>query len=562
MTYREKFNYWLEYPLIDDGTKKELSEIKSDDNEIKERFFADLEFGTGGLRGIIGAGTARMNIYTVRRATQGLAQHILKGKNKSVVIAYDSRNFSPEFAMEAARVLSSNGVKTYIFDELRPTPELSFAVRFLGCAAGIVVTASHNPAEYNGYKVYGSDGGQLSGDAADAVINEINSLDIFEDIKTGDESLISYIGKEVDEAYYKSVISQMIAPSVIKKAENMKIVYTPFHGAGNKPVREVLKRVGFKNVIVVSEQEKPDGNFPTVKSPNPENPEGFYLAVELAKKENADLIIGTDPDSDRVGVLVRCKDEFIPLTGNQTGALLTEYILSARKRENNMPENPYVVKTIVTSEMIRAITDFYEVELIDVLTGFKFIAGKIAEFEKTGEKNYVFGFEESYGYLPGTAVRDKDGVAASMLLAEMSAWYYQRGMTLYDGLLELFQKYGLYKEWNLNVYMEGLDGAEKISAIMSRMRSNLPTKLGGMEITAYSDFLSAKRTDVKTGAQTETYLPKSNVLRFEIGDKNFVALRPSGTEPKIKVYVGVTGDDADSKIKAIKEDIEKIFEEK
>ena len=561
MNYKEKYQSWLDFDGMDEQSRAQLLEIQNDDNEIKERFFTDLEFGTAGLRGIIGAGTARMNIYTVRRATQGLALYLLQNGGGSVAIAYDSRHFSREFAMESAAVLSANGITAYVFDSLRPTPELSFALRHLGCSAGIVITASHNPAQYNGYKVYGADGGQLSGEASNAVEKLINSLSIFEDVKTdANAELIKIIGAEVDEAYYKSTLSNIIDKSLIEKCRDMKIVFTPFHGAGNIPVREVLKRAGFENVIVVPEQEKPDGAFPTVKSPNPENPEGFALAVALADKEGADLIIGTDPDSDRVGVMARNKKgEFVALTGNQTGALLTEYMLSALKKQGRLPKNGAIIKTIVTTEMVREITEAYGVELVNVLTGFKYIANKIALYEQTGDNTFILGFEESYGYLVGTDVRDKDAVVASLMIAEMAAGYALCGMSLYDGLCALFEKYGTYKEYNINIYMEGLDGAQKISAVMSNLRENLPTSFGGAQVVSYTDYSSGESTDVQSGAKTKVDLPASNVLQFVLSDKTLVTWRPSGTEPKLKVYLCACGNDADEKIEKIKKDVELLI---
>lgn len=571
MDYREKFNMWLEYEGLLEELKNELLNIKDNDSEIKERFFCDLEFGTGGMRGIMGAGTARMNIYTVRRTTAGLARYInaVGDKDRSVVIAFDSRHNSKIFATEAARVLAAEGVCAYLFEDLRPTPELSFAVRHLGCSAGIVVTASHNPSMYNGYKVYGPDGAQVIADAADEIIKHIEKIHIFNDVPVMDvaeavsRGLIRYIGSEVDEAFYKKVMEQSINRDVIARAaKDFKVVYTPFHGAGNVPVREVLKRMGME-LIVVPEQEKPDGDFPTVKSPNPEDKEGFELAIELAKKVNANLIIGTDPDSDRIGVLVKRGDEFFVLTGNQTGVLLTEYMLSQKKQNDTMPQNPVVIKTVVTTEMAREITDNYDVELIDVLTGFKFIAEKIREFEMKGDRNYIFGFEESYGYLPGTYVRDKDAVGAAMLVVEMAAWYHLRGMTLYEGLEELYKKYGRYGEWIKNIYFEGVLGMEKIGKVMDSMRDNIPASIGGSKVVAYSDFRIGKRFDLVKKTESPVDLPKSNVLRFETEDKSFVAFRPSGTEPKFKIYAGFLENDGDSdrKVQAIERDVMRLMGE-
>lgn len=565
MNYIEKYEKWLTQENIDDEIKLELIAIKDDEEEIKERFLNDLKFGTGGIRGILGAGTDRMNIYTVRKATQGLAHYIkeIGAESKGVVIAYDCRHYSKEFAICSARVLAGNGIKTYVFTELRPTPELSFAVRHLGCAAGIVITASHNPAKYNGYKVYGEDGGQVSGEAADYILSKMEEIDIFADIVDADEDdeLITFINEEVDEPYYENVLAQSIDKNVTIEAQDFKIVYTPFHGAGAKSVREVLHRAGFKKVYVVTEQEEPDGAFPTVKSPNPEDKEGFALAIDLANKVNADLIIGTDPDSDRVGALARMPDgSFMALTGNMIGVLLTEYILSQKTVRGLLPKDPYVVKTIVTSEMVRAVTDYYGVELIDVLTGFKYIADTIRRDEEKGRDGYVFGFEESYGYLTGTYARDKDGVSASLLIAEMAAWYYNRGMTLCDAMGALYEKYGIFREWTKNIYMEGADGAEKIKACMAKLRANIPEKIGWSKIVAYTDYLKGERYDLLKGTKSPVDLPASDVLRFETEDKSWIAFRPSGTEPKLKVYAGVARGNLDAKISAIAETVDKLLE--
>lgn len=566
MCYIEKYQKWLAYEKIDDEIKLELLAIGENEQEIKERFFSDLKFGTGGLRGILGAGTDRMNIYTVRRATQGLALYIKekKGESRGVVIAYDSRHYSPEFALCAAKVLAGNGIRVYLFDSLRPTPELSFAVRYLGCEAGIVITASHNPANYNGYKVYGSDGGQIEGKVADAVLQKIESIDIFADILESGENdpLIQSIGKEVDEAYYAEVLAQRIhTDDIAKIAADLKIVYTPFHGAGAVPVKEVLHRAGFKKVYVVPEQEQPDGAFPTVKSPNPEEKEGFAMAIALADSVEADLIIGTDPDSDRVGVLAREEDgTFVALTGNMTGALLTEYILSQKTGLGLLPENPYVVKTIVTTEMVRQITDHYGVELFDVLTGFKYIADTIRDHEEKGDANYVFGFEESYGYLVGGYTRDKDAVSASLMIAEMAAWYMSREMSLCDVLRDLYAKYGIHQEWTRNIYFEGVDGAEKIKALMEKLRRNVPETIGWSRVESYTDYSIGKRFCLMKGTEETVHLPKSDVLRFELEDKSWVAFRPSGTEPKFKVYAGVARGNLEAKIAAISESINTLLE--
>ncbi len=564
MSYLEKYNEWLAYDKLDDEIKLELMAIGDDEQEIKERFLSDLKFGTGGLRGILGAGTNRMNVYTVRRATQGLALYVKEqgGEERGVVIAYDSRHYSPEFAEAAARVLAGNGIRVYLFTELRPTPELSFAVRHLGCEAGIVVTASHNPSKYNGYKVYGRDGGQVANEAADYILEKMEGISVFDDIpeSEADSPLIRRINKEVDEPYYEAVLSQRLHTDLGQTAAEMKIVYTPFHGAGAVPVKEVLRRAGFRKIYVVPEQEAPDGAFPTVKSPNPEDKEGFALAIELANKIEADLIIGTDPDSDRVGVLAREADgSFVALTGNMTGVLLTEYILSQKTGLGLLPENPYVVKTIVTSEMVRCVTDYYGVELVDVLTGFKYIADTIKEHEEAGDMNFVLGFEESYGYLVGDYARDKDGVSASLLIAEMAAWYQTRNMSLCDVMRELYAKYGIHKEWTKNIYFEGADGAEKIKNIMEKLRSDIPKTIGWARVTAYTDYVTGLRKDVNSGAETKVDLPQSNVLRFELEDKSWVAFRPSGTEPKFKIYAGVTRGNLEAKIDAISESVNELL---
>ena len=560
MTYKEKYQMWLDNRELDKSLKAELECMKNDDEAIKFSFGTDLEFGTAGLRGIMGAGTAKMNIYTVRRASLALAKYMYDAgiAESGVAIAYDSRINSRLFAEETAKVLAKAGVRVYLFDDLRPTPELSFAVRYLKCGAGVVITASHNPKEYNGYKVYGADGGQVVNEAADAILAHMENIGIF-DAETADMSSVEIIGKEVDEAFYEAILKESLNPDAAAKA-NLKIVYTPFHGAGLKGVCEVLKRLGIKNVIVEPKQAIPDGSFPTVKSPNPENPDGFKLAVELAKKEDVDLIIGTDPDSDRVGVIVRDDmGEYIPLTGNMTGALLVDYVLSQKKNNGTLPENAVVIKTIVTNEIIKEITDFYGAELVNVLTGFKFIAEKIKEYEETGSKTYVFGFEESYGYLPGTYVRDKDAVGASMLIAEMASWYKLQGMSLYDAYCALAGKYGHYGEWVDNIYFEGLGGKEKIAAIMENLRANAPAEIAGSRIIAYSDVLEGYKYDTVNGTKEKLPFTKSNVLRYETEDGAFVAFRPSGTEPKFKVYAGFKAENIKEKAAQIKADVEKII---
>jgi len=554
MYYMAEYHRWLESEAVDDGTKAELDALVGNDEEIKERFYRNLEFGTGGLRGIIGAGTNRMNIYTVRQATQGLASFVLNlgqaAMDKGVAIAYDSRNFSDVFAKEVAAVLAANGVKAYLSDELRPVPVLSFMVRHFGCTAGVIITASHNPAKYNGYKVYGDDGGQVPPESASKVLEFIEACDIFTGVKTANfdtalqSGLIELVSKEIDELYIAQVMKQAVNPEAVQvSGKDMKIIYTPLHGSGNKPVRRALDLAGFKNVLIVKKQEKPDGNLPTVKSPNPEEISAFELAIKMAKKEDVELIIGTDPDCDRVGVVVRgVGGEYIALSGNMVGVLLTEYILAGKKAMGTLPKSGVVIKTIVTSYMADDICAAYGVEVMNVLTGFKFIGEKIKEFECNGNtKEYIFGFEESYGYLAGTYARDKDAVVASMLIAEMAAWYKMRNMTLYDGLMAMYEKYGYYLEKLISVTMEGLDGVSKITGIMSTLRGSSPSEMGGKKVLAKNDYLSGIRTNLESGATSAIDLPKADVLIYELEGSAWLAIRPSGTEPKIKLYVGVKG---------------------
>ena len=522
MDYKRNYALWLASHVVDEKTKKELSSL--DEKEIEDRFWRELEFGTGGLRGVMGTGTNRMNIYTVRQATQGLADYISAtegGAERGVVIAYDSRNNSRLFACECARVLSANGIKNYIFPSLRPTPMLSFAVRYLGCTAGVVITASHNPAEYNGYKVYGDDGCQIGPETAAKILKNIRNTDIFDGIKLTDTPDTVILGAEVDDAYIAAVKAESLGTKI---PAELSVVYTPLHGAGNLPVRRVLSEIGVKNLTVVAEQEAPNGDFPTVKSPNPENREAFDIAIEYAKEKGADLIFGTDPDSDRIGVVVKDKEgNFRVLTGNETGVLLCEYILRKTK-ENGMPRAPHVVKTIVTTEMVRAVADDYGVDTADVLTGFKYIGEKIAEYESRGE-SYLFGLEESYGYLKGIYARDKDAVVASMLVCELAADCYAEGITLSERLDALYEKYGYYREKLLSFTLKGIDGAERIKKIMSSLRTQ---PMGG-------EWLS--RTDYAEGIDG---LPPSDVLKFRLTDGSFTA-RPSGTEPKIKFYLSAKG---------------------
>lgn len=571
MEYKQEYTRWLEN--ADSETVEELKKISGDEKEIEERFYKSLEFGTAGLRGIIGAGSNRMNSYVVGQATQGLANQMLKNNNGakelSVAIAYDSRIKSDEFAKTSAAILAANGIKVYLFDELKPVPELSFAVRFKGTDAGIVITASHNPAKYNGYKVYGEDGAQLNPELAAGVLEEIGKTDIFTGVKTCDfdkaveDGLIIMMGDETEEAYLDCVQAQCINPELVKeKGDTLKFVYTPFHGSGNKPVRKILKRIGFENVVVVKEQELPDGNFPTVESPNPENKEGFKLAIEYAKECGADLIVGTDPDADRVGIIVKNKEgEYTNFTGNQVGALLSEYILSSLKERGELPSDGYIVKTIVTTNLVKTICDTYGVEMKEVLTGFKFIGEKIKESEETGIGTYLFGFEESYGYLKGTYARDKDAVVATMLIAEMTLYYREKGITLSEQMENIYKKYGYYIEYVESVVMEGMDGSAKISAIMERLRENAPETVAGKKVVAVRDYLTSKRTDISNGDIEEILLPKSNVIYLELGDGNNFVVRPSGTEPKIKLYCMMRGDDkkaAEALVEAVKEDIKNI----
>ena len=528
MDYKENYKSWLESEIVDIRTKEELKAIADDQKEIEDRFYKNLSFGTGGLRGVMGAGTNRMNVYTVRKATQGLAEEILShGKEfaeKGVVIAYDSRNNSENFAYECSKVLCANGIKTYIFDSLRPTPELSFAVRYLGCGRGIVITASHNPKEYNGYKVYGQDGGQIAPETAEVILGFIDKINIFDDVKIVDKPDNILIGDEVDGAYIAAVKAQSCKTAI---PDDFKAVYTPLHGSGNLLVRRILSEIGVKNVFTVPEQELPDGDFPTVNSPNPENSEAFDIAVQYAAKQNADIVFGTDPDSDRIGVVVRnAAGEYIVLNGNQTGCLLCEYILRKSKQNGILPQDGAVIKTIVTTETVRAIAQTYGVETIDVLTGFKFIGDKIKGFEEQGRaERFIFGLEESYGYLKGTYARDKDAVVAAMLICEAAADYKARGMTLYEGLQDIYEKYGYSVEKLKTITLKGIDGAEQINKLMNRFRNEkLPID-------------TVKKLDYLEGIDD---LPKSDVLKFFTPDGWF-AVRPSGTEPKIKFYFGAQG---------------------
>lgn len=564
LDYMKERDKWLQSPVVDEDTKKELLAIK-DEKEIMSRFYSLLEFGTAGLRGVLGAGLNRMNIYVVRHATQGFANLIksVKGEEKGVVIGHDCRIMSKEFALEAALVLAANGIKSYLFEDLRPTPEISFAIRECKAVAGINVTASHNPKEYNGYKVYWEDGAQLPPDEASVVLSEIEKLDIFEDVKTvpfeEGKKYITYIGSEIDDKYIEKVKEQCIDRDIIKKeAKSLKILYTPFHGTGYKLVPRILTELGFENISYVDEQMIPDGNFPTVKSPNPENAEGFAMAIEKAKKIDADVVIGTDPDADRVAAVVKDKNgEYQVLSGNQTGSLMLDYIINARRKKGTLPENACAIKTIVSTEMVAEICRQNDIKLMNVLTGFKFIGEKIKEFEKSGEYTYIFGFEESIGYLVGTYARDKDAVVGAMMIAEMAAYYHSLGMTLYDGLQKLYEKYGYFVEKTENMFFEGIEGKEKMKALMETFRKETPEKIGGFKVVEFRDYLEDVKIDILTNEKEKTGLPKSNVLYYRLEKDIYAIIRPSGTEPKIKLYLMAKGEnkqDASNKIKLVADD--------
>ena len=561
MDARKTYEFWLEDPYFDEDTKAELRGIAGDADEIGERFYRDLEFGTGGLRGIIGAGTNRMNIYTVRKATQGLANYIIKehAEKKGVAIAFDSRNMSPEFAQEAALCLAANGIRAYIFPSLRPTPVLSFALRELGCTAGIVVTASHNPPEYNGYKVYWEDGAQITFPRDREIIGEVDAITDYGQVKTmGQEAaeaagLYQVIGPDMDDKYMEALKKLAIHPEIMKEeGRDLNIVYTPLHGTGNLPVRRVLDELGFTNVHVVEEQALPDGDFPTVSYPNPEDKNAFSLALKLAKEVDADLVLATDPDADRLGVYAKDSHtgEYRSFTGNMSGMLILEYILSQRKALGTLPENGAVVTTIVSGKMAREITKAYHVDLIETLTGFKYIGEQIKFFEQNHEHEYVFGYEESYGCLVGTHARDKDAVVAVMALCEAAAFCKHQGITLCDKMKELFDTYGYYKEGLCTVTLKGQDGAKKIASMMEGIRGNVPKTVGGLAVTQFRDYKEDVLLDCVNGTKTVTGLPRSNVLYFELEGGAWCCIRPSGTEPKIKFYIGVKGiDDVDAEKK-------------
>ncbi len=553
MDYKSIYEEWINNPYFDEETTKELVAIKDDEQEIKERFSMDLEFGTAGLRGIIGAGVNRMNIYVVRRATQGLANYIKKmgGESKGVAIAYDSRRMSPEFSEEAALCLAANGIKAYRFETLRPTPELSYAVRHLGCIAGINVTASHNPPEYNGYKVYWEDGAQITPPHDSGIMSEVKAITDLSVCKTMDKAeaekagLYVTIGKEVDDSYIGELKKLVLHPECIEKyGKDIKIVYTPLHGTGNIPARRILKEIGFENVYVVPEQELPDGEFPTVSYPNPEAAEAFELALKLAKEKDADLVLATDPDADRLGVYVKDtkSGEYITLTGNMSGCLLAEYEISQKKALNGgLPEDGALIKTIVTSNLADEIAKAYNIRLIEVLTGFKYIGQQILGFEQSGKGTYLFGFEESYGCLIGTHARDKDAIVATMALCEAAAYYKSQGKTLWDAMVDMYEKYGYYIDAIQSVGFKGLEGLAKIQSIMDTLRKETPAKIGRYEVVAARDYKADTIKDVKTGEVKPTGLPSSNVLYYDMNDGAWLCVRPSGTEPKVKFYYGVKG---------------------
>ncbi|MGG7077713.1 phospho-sugar mutase [Clostridium sardiniense] len=573
MNYREKYDRWLTSEIINEETKEELRNIK-DDKEIEDRFYKDLEFGTGGLRGVIGAGSNRMNIYTVSKATQGFANYLNDSFEKpSVAIAYDSRNMSKEFAKATALTLAANNIKVYLFEGLRPTPMLSFTVRHLNCTGGVVITASHNPKEYNGYKVYDEFGGQVTDLKAEKIINCANDIKDFSEIKmineekALEEGLLNYIGEEVDKVYIEKVKDLTIRKELVKeKAKDLKIIYTPIHGSGNMPVRRVLEELGYENLSVVKEQELPDGNFPTAPYPNPEDPKVFEIALERAKNENPDIIFGTDPDCDRIGVVVKDSDgEYKVLTGNQTGLLLTDYILSSLKETGKLHENGAVIKTIVTTEGAREIANHYNVEILDVLTGFKYIGEKIREFKESGSNTYLFGFEESYGYLAGDFVRDKDAVIAGMLISEMTLYYKEKGLSLAEGLNELYKKFGFFKEELVSIELKGKEGQEKIASCIESLRNTEITEIAGTKVKIKLDYKLSVEENLIENTKTNIELPKSNVLKFILENGSSFVVRPSGTEPKMKVYLAVKGsslDGAQEDMVRFKENVMSLIESK
>jgi phosphoglucomutase len=572
MNFKEKYNKWLNLSIIDESTKAELLAIK-DEKEIEDCFYRDLEFGTGGLRGVIGAGSNRLNIYTVGKATEGLARYLVNKYKEdiSITIAYDSRNMSSEFSECAALVLCAHNIKVNLFESLRPTPELSFAVRELKSNAGIVLTASHNPKQYNGYKVYGDDGCQITDEAASAIISEINNVDYIDIKKISKEEanskgLLNIIGEEVDRKYIDILKSYTIRKELVKNhAKDLKIIYTPIHGTGLMPIKRILTELGYENLHIVKEQEIPDGNFPTAPYPNPEDPKVFELALNMAKKVNPDIIFGTDPDADRIGVVVKdSKGEYQILTGNQIGVLLTHYILDAYKEEEKLPSNGAIIKTIVTTEMVRDICKDYNVELFDVLTGFKYIGETIGKFEETNSNEFIFGFEESYGCLFGGHARDKDAVVTAEMICEMTLYYKNKGLSLYEGFIKLCEKYGYYKETLISIELKGKEGQEKISNCLDYLRSNEIKEVNGVKVETFFDYKLSKSKNILSNKINTLTLPKSNVLKYVLTDRSWFVIRPSGTEPKMKIYLAVIGkdlEDSDTKLKKFQETIiEKINE--
>ena len=574
MDFRAEYQKWVTDSYFDENTKAELKAIEGDEKEIEDRFYRTLEFGTAGLRGVIGAGTNRMNIYTVRQATQGLANYIISqnGQDRGVAIAHDSRLMHDEFTDAAALCLAANGIKTYVFPQLAPVPELSYAVRSLGTIAGIVITASHNPREYNGYKVYWEDGAQVTPPHDTNIMDEVAKVTSFDQVKTMDKDaaiaagLYNVISDDIDEGYFAELRKLSIHPEIIKDmAKDIKIVYTPLHGTGLRPVKRVLEDLGFENVYIEPQQAIADGNFPTAPYPNPENPDAWELALKLAKEKNADIVLATDPDADRLGVY--CKDtktgEYVTFTGNMSAMLIAEYILAEKSKNGTLPENPALVESIVSTDMAKAIAAAYDVELIEVLTGFKYIGEQMLKFEKTGCNNYVFGMEESYGCLPGTYARDKDAPAAVTMLCEVAAYYKSQGKTLWDGMIDLYEKYGYYREGISTLTLKGIDGAAQIESIMSKARESVPASFGDYKVLAVRDYKNDTRKDMVSGEVAPTGLPSSNVLYYELEDNAWCCVRPSGTEPKIKFYFGVKGvslEDSQAKLDALSAEVLKKFE--
>lgn len=574
MSWSKSYERWNQAEQLDSELKKLLADAEGNEQMLEDFFYKNLEFGTGGMRGEIGPGTNRMNIYTVRKASAGLAAYIAKqgedAKKRGVAIAYDSRHKSPEFAMEAAKTLASQGIQTYVFDELRPTPELSFAVRKLNAYAGIVVTASHNPPEYNGYKVYGDDGAQLPPKEADIVIAEVNAIENELTIQVEDEQslkekgLIKIIGEEIDKPYTEKLTSISVHPELSDEVD-VSVVFTPLHGTANKPVRRGLEALGYKNVTVVKEQELPDPDFSTVKSPNPEEHAAFEYAIKLGEEQNADILVATDPDADRLGIAVKNSEgKYTVLTGNQTGALLLHYLLSEKKKQGTLPENGVVMKTIVTSELGRAVASSFGLDTVDTLTGFKFIGEKIKEYEKSGQYTFQFGYEESYGYLIGDFARDKDAIQAALLAVEVCAFYKKQGMSLYDALLSIFKEYGYYREGLKSLTLKGKQGAEQISAILTSFRNDPPKQMAGKQITQAEDYSTGKRTVFADHHEEDIDLPKSNVLKYFLEDGSWFCLRPSGTEPKVKFYFAVKGtslQDSEQRLAALSEAVMKTVDD-